>query len=156
MSPRSHGRRDEQLECPNGSEFGYESIRTFRLTELPLALSRGEKSRSRQDARWFRDATFRNHLAQAYQAIGDTRSSRKAVELILDWIAKCATSRGLRAAPAVWGLYLTNAIHCSRWSQCLQMLLAHEQITPIELLRVLKPIHDQLAYRECLVTCPLP
>ncbi len=87
-------------------------------------------------------------LAQAYQATGDSRYSRKAADLILDWIAKNDVSQCFRGSPYVWGSYLNNAIHCSRWSRCLQIVIAHEQITPIELLRVLKSLHDQLAYLE--------
>ncbi len=92
--------------------------------------------------------TYLHPLIQAYQATHDARYSRKAIDLILDWIAKSEVSRCFRGSPYVWGSYLNNAIHCSRWSRCLQVLIAHEQITPIELLRVLKSLHDQLAYLE--------
>jgi len=92
--------------------------------------------------------TYLSPLIQAYQATGDSRYSRKAVELILDWIAKSDVSRCFRGSSYVWGSYLNNAIHCSRWSRCVQILVAHEQITPIELLRVFKSLHDQLAYLE--------
>lgn len=92
--------------------------------------------------------TYLNPLIQAYQATYDSRYARKAVDLILDWIAESDVSRCFRGSPYVWGSYLNNAIHCSRWSRCVQILIAHEQITPIELLRVLKSLHDQLAYLE--------
>jgi uncharacterized heparinase superfamily protein len=87
-------------------------------------------------------------LTRAFLATGDTRYSRKAMELILDWIAKCDTSRCFRGSPYVWGSYLNNAIHCQAWCRCTATLLAREQITPQELLRVLKSVHDQLAYLE--------
>jgi len=92
--------------------------------------------------------TYLHPLIQAYQATNDLRYSRKALDLILDWIAKSDVSRCFRGSPYVWGSYLNNAIHCSRWSRCVQILIAHEQITPIELLRVIKSLHDQLAHLE--------
>jgi len=87
-------------------------------------------------------------LIQAYLATGDERYSRKAVDLILDWIAKSDVSRCFRGSPYVWGSYLNNAIHCSQWARQLPILIAHDQITPVELMRVLKSLHDQLAYLE--------
>jgi hypothetical protein len=48
----------------------------------------------------------------------------------------------------MFGSYLNNAIHCEAWCQCLKTLLARDQVTPIELLRALKSLHDQLAYLE--------
>jgi hypothetical protein len=81
-------------------------------------------------------------------ATGDTRCSRKAVALILDWIAKCDLGRCFQGTPYMFGSYLNNAIHCEAWCQCLKTLLARDQVTPIELLRALKSLHDQLAYLE--------
>jgi hypothetical protein len=81
-------------------------------------------------------------------ATGDERFSRKAVELILDWIAKSDVGRCFTGSPYVWGSYLNNAIHCQAWCAQLSTLVACEQVTPLELLRVLKSLHDQLAYLE--------
>lgn len=92
--------------------------------------------------------TFLNPLTQAYLATGDTRYSRKAVELILDWIAKSDAGRCFAGSPYVWGSYLNNAIHCHAWCAQLATLAACDQVTPSELLRVLKSVHDQLAYLE--------
>lgn len=92
--------------------------------------------------------TFLRPLVQAYVAAGDARYSRKAVELILDWISKCNMERCFKGSPYVWGSYLNNAIHCQAWCAQLSILIAAEQITPIELLRVLKSVHEQLAYLE--------
>ena len=102
-------------------------------------------------AHWGHDLnrfSFLGPLTQAYLATGDERYSRKAVELILDWIAKCDASRCFAGSPYVWGSYLNNAIHCQAWCANLATLVACEQVTPIELLRVLKSVHDQLAYLE--------
>ena len=87
-------------------------------------------------------------LTQAFQGRGDPRYSRKAVDLILDWIAKADTARCFAGTPYMWGSYLNNAIHCQVWCQSLKPLLAREQVTAVELLRVLKSLHDQLAYLE--------
>ena len=94
--------------------------------------------------------TFLHPLVQAYVATGDKRYSRKAVELILDWIAKCQVERCFKGSRYVWGSYLNNAIHCQSWCAQLSILVAAEQITPLELLRVLKSVHDQLAYLEIM------
>ena len=87
-------------------------------------------------------------LTQSYLATGDARYSRKAIELILDWIAKSDVGKCFRGTPYVFGSYLNNAIHCAAWSDCMTTLLVCGQVTPIELLRVLKSLHDQLAYLE--------
>jgi len=92
--------------------------------------------------------TFLRPLTDAYLASGDRRYARKAVELMLDWIAKCDFSKAFVGTPYVFGSYLNNAIHITRWSQCLQALLPGDEVRPIELLRILKSIHDQMAYLE--------
>ncbi|OGV61658.1 MAG: hypothetical protein A3K19_15255 [Lentisphaerae bacterium RIFOXYB12_FULL_65_16] len=105
-------------------------------------------------AHWGHDLnrfSYLNALTQAYVATGDSRYSRKAVGLILDWIAKCDMGKCFTGTPYIWGSYLNNAIHCQGWSNCLVTLLACEpagQVTPAELLRVLKSLHDQIAYLE--------
>lgn len=102
-------------------------------------------------AHWGHDLnrfTFLTPLTQTYLATSDTRYSRKAVELILDWIAKCDPSRCFAGSPYVWGSYLNNAIHCQAWCANLVTLVACNQVKPVELLRVLKSVHDQLAYLE--------
>jgi hypothetical protein len=102
-------------------------------------------------AHWGHDLnrfTFLSPLTQAYLATGDTRYSRKAIELILDWIAKSDPSRCFAGSRYVWGSYLNNAIHCQAWCASLATLVACDQVRPIELLRVLKSVHDQLAYLE--------
>ena len=86
--------------------------------------------------------TYLHPLIGAYQATDDSRYSRKTVDLILDWITRSNVGRCFRGSPYVWGSYLNNAIRCSRWSRCLKILIDHEQITPIELLRVLKSLHE--------------
>ena len=102
-------------------------------------------------AHWGHDLnrfSYLTPLMQAYTATGDPRYSRKAAGLVLDWIAKCEAERCFKGSPYVWGSYLNNAIHCQAWCAQLPVLVAADQITPIELLRVLKSVHDQLAYLE--------
>jgi uncharacterized heparinase superfamily protein len=102
-------------------------------------------------AHWGHDLnrfTFLRPLVEAYLATGDERFSRQAVTLILDWIAQSDVRRCFAGSPYVWGSYLNNAIHCQAWCAQLGPLIASDQITPIELLRVLKSLHDQLAYLE--------
>jgi hypothetical protein len=102
-------------------------------------------------AHWGHDLnrfSFLGPLVDAYLATGNERFSRKAVELILDWIAKSDASRCFAGSRYVWGSYLNNAIHCQAWCAQLATLIACEQVAPIELLRVLKSLHDQLAYLE--------
>lgn len=102
-------------------------------------------------AHWAHDLNrfgYLQPLTQAYLETQDERYSRKAVGLILDWIAACDTARCFAGSPYVWGSYLNNAIHCQAWCQALKPLNRRGQVTPIALLRVLKSLHDQLAYLE--------
>lgn len=102
-------------------------------------------------AHWGHDLnrfSFLQPLVEAYLATGDERFSRQAVMLILDWIAKSDVSRCFAGSPYVWGSYLNNAIHCQVWCARLAPLIAADQVAPVELLRVLKSLHDQLAYLE--------
>lgn len=102
-------------------------------------------------AHWGHDLnrfSFLSPLTQAFLATDDPRYGRKAVALILDWIGKADASRCFAGTRYVWGSYLNNAIHCQAWCRCLTALLARGQVEPLELLRVLKSVHDQLAYLE--------
>ena len=102
-------------------------------------------------AHWGHDLnrfTYLSPLVRAYIGTGDERYSRKAVELILDWVAKCQLEKCFVGTPYVWGSYLNNAIHCQAWCSHAATLVAADKITPLELLRVLKSVHDQLAYLE--------
>lgn len=92
--------------------------------------------------------SFLRPLTRACLATGQERYGRKAVELILDWVAKCDAARCFRGSPHVWGSYLNNAIHCETWAWCLGRLLPRGIVEPLELLRILKSLHDQLAYLE--------
>ena len=67
---------------------------------------------------------------------------------MLDWISKCDMSRCFQGTPYAFGSYLNNAGHSVAWTRCLTSLLPHEQVRPIELLRILKSLHDQVAYLE--------
>jgi hypothetical protein len=102
-------------------------------------------------AHWGHDLNRFGYLAsltQTYVATGDARYSRKALALILDWIAKNDVAQCFRGTRYAFGSYLNNAIHCAAWSDCVKTLLAAGQVTPVELLRVLKSLHDQIAYLE--------
>ena len=116
--------------------------------QLPDAINWDENPGT---AHWGHDLnrfSYLHSLTEAYQASGDGRYSRKAVTLILDWIAKCDFSKCFQGTPYVFGSYLNNAIHCETWCRCMEVLLASDQIQPVELMRVLKSLHDQLAYLE--------
>lgn len=102
-------------------------------------------------AHWGHDLnrfSYLEPLEQTYLATGDTRYSRQAVGLILDWIAKSDFSKCFAGTPYVFGSYLNNAIQCIAWSHCVASLLPRDQVRPIELLRILKSLHDHLAYLE--------
>ncbi len=102
-------------------------------------------------AHWGHDLnrfTYLHPLVEAYVRTGDTRFSRKAVDLILDWIAKCDISRCFAATPYAFGSYLNNALHSVQWCRALARLLPRGQVRPLELLRILKSMHDQAAYLE--------
>lgn len=87
-------------------------------------------------------------LSQAQVETGDSRYGRKAVDLILDWIAKCEIERCFAGTPYVFGSYLNNTIHCSVWARCVEKLLPTGIIAPIELLRIVKSLHEQIGYLE--------
>lgn len=92
--------------------------------------------------------SFLDPLLKAYLATRDQRYSRKAVDLILDWIEKSDASRCFKGTPYVWGSYLNNASHCQMWCRTVRVLAADGEVGAIELLRILKSVHDQLAYLE--------
>ncbi len=102
-------------------------------------------------AHWSHDLnrfSYLSILTRAYLSTKDERFSRKAIDLILDWITKCDIGQCFKSTPYVFGSYLNNAIHCSAWAHCLQHLLPTNQVKPFELLRILKSLHDQMAYLE--------
>ncbi len=87
-------------------------------------------------------------LTTAYEATGDVRYARKAKELILDWIAKCDFGRSFNIEKYAFGAYLNLTIHAAAWSRTVKTLAAYGQVEPLELLRILKSLHDHLAYLE--------
>ncbi|MHB9107981.1 MAG: alginate lyase family protein [Armatimonadota bacterium] len=96
---------------------------------------------------WGHDLNRFNYLApltQVFQATGDARYARKAVELILDWIAKCDFARSFEGSTYAFGSYLNQAIHMQAWCRSLVMLM--NEVEPMELLRIFKSLHDHLAY----------
>jgi len=102
-------------------------------------------------AHWGHDLnrfSYLNTLLRAAAARDGERFGRKAVELILDWIAKCDFAETFKGTPYVFGSYLNQAIHCEAWCHCLRQLLPRNLVSPLELMRVLKSLHDQLAYLE--------
>ena len=102
-------------------------------------------------AHWSMDLnrfSYLNPLTQAGIQTGESRYARKAVELVLDWINKCQLQECFTATPYAWGSYLNNAIHCEVWASQLHHWLRQDVVTPAELLRIVKSLHDQLAYLE--------
>lgn len=102
-------------------------------------------------AHWTHDLNRFSYLGllnRAYFATRDARFARKAVDLILDWISKCDIGLCFVGTPYMFGSYLNNAIHCAAWARCVKQLLPEGQVQPVELLRILKSLHDQLAYLE--------
>lgn len=94
--------------------------------------------------------TYLIPLTRTYQATGDERFSRKAIGLILDWTAKCDFGKAFVGTRYAFGSYLNQALHCHAWAACVRELLPADQVAPIELLRILKSLHEQLAYLEIM------
>ncbi len=92
--------------------------------------------------------SFLAPLTRACHVTGDPRYARKAVDLMLDWIAKADWSRCFTGTPYVFGSYLNEAIHCQAWANCVWSLASADRIEPMDLLRIVKSLHDQLAYLE--------
>ena len=102
-------------------------------------------------AHWSHDLNRFSYLGilnRAYFSTKDERFSQKAIGLILDWIDKCEIERCFEGTPYVFGSYLNNAIHCAGWARCVQALLPEGQVSGEALLRILKSLHDQIAYLE--------
>jgi hypothetical protein len=87
-------------------------------------------------------------LTDAHARTGDDRYARKAIDLMLNWVARCDMERCFEGTPYAFGAYLNNTIHCSAWARCLETLIPSGTVKPIELLRLLKSIHDQICYLE--------
>lgn len=91
-------------------------------------------------------------LCHASRETGDDRYVKKAAELILDWVASndvCDAPDwdGIKErSPYVWSSYLNIAIHLGRWTAHIDQIAPH--MTPQELLKVLKSVHDQAAWLE--------
>jgi hypothetical protein len=92
--------------------------------------------------------SYLSPLTRACLERGEPAFGRKAVELILEWIDACDFGQAFVGTPYVFGSYLNQAIHCEAWGQCLRRLLPTGVVAPFELLRILKSLHDQLAYLE--------
>lgn len=92
--------------------------------------------------------TYLTPLTSAHLQTGDARYARKAIDLMLDWVTKCEIERCFEGTPYVFGSYLNNTIHCSVWARCLETLIPTGNVQPVELLRILKSIHDQIGYLE--------
>lgn len=92
--------------------------------------------------------TYLTPLTQAYLSTSDEKYGRKAIDLILDWIEKCDIEKCFEGTPYVFGSYLNNTIHISAWARCVTRLIPGGIVEPIELLRILKSMHEQLGYLE--------
>lgn len=92
--------------------------------------------------------SFLGPLVRVCVGEGQERFGRKAVELMLDWVDKADFGRAFVGTPYVFGSYLNEAIHCEIWCQSLRRLLPVGMVEPLEMLRILKSLHDQVAYLE--------
>ncbi len=102
-------------------------------------------------AHWGHDLhrfSYLDPLTRAYQATGEIRYAHRALDLILDWIAKCDFGRAFVIEKYAFGSYLNLAIHAIAWGRSAKTLADHGQVSPPELLRILKSLHDHLAYLE--------
>jgi hypothetical protein len=97
--------------------------------------------------------TYLSNLVESYESTGDRRFGRKAIELILDWIAKTDVCDAFipKKSPYVWGSYLNINGHLVEWASALAKLLPAGLVAPRELIRILKSVHDQLAYLEIVI-----
>ncbi|MFA6111983.1 MAG: alginate lyase family protein [Candidatus Latescibacterota bacterium] len=150
--------RGPGLTAPVGaSKASAEAILAHRFTfytethDLPADL---DWDHNPGTAHWGHDLNrfgFLAPLVRASQETGEARFARKAVGLILDWIAKCRIERCFVGTPYVFGSYLNEAIHCPAWAWCTGELLRAGQVEPVELLRICKSLHEQLAYLEIVI-----
>jgi len=92
--------------------------------------------------------SYLSPLLGALQATGEARYGRKAVALMLDWVGKVDVARAFTGTPYAFGSYLNEAIHCEVWAVSLRRLIPAGLVEPLELLRLLKSLHEQLAYLE--------
>ena len=102
-------------------------------------------------AHWGHDLNRFSYLAplvNAFESTRESRFARKAIDLMLDWVAQCPIERCFAGTPYVFGSYLNNAIHCMAWARTLQRLLPTGLVAPVEFLRLVKSLHEQLAYLE--------
>ncbi len=102
-------------------------------------------------AHWGHDLhrfSYLSPLVQSFHNTGDDRYARKAVDLILDWITKCDFARSFVIEKYAFGSYLNLAIHAGAWSRTVNALAACAMVEPAELLRILKSLHDHLAYLQ--------
>ena len=92
-------------------------------------------------------------LQRTSHETGDDKYIRKAASLIVDWVDKNPVTdswhwrdgkQAHHAPPGAWTSYLNIAIHLRLWAASFEALLPYW--SPGELLRVLKSIHDQVAY----------
>ena len=102
-------------------------------------------------AHWGHDLnrfSYLHGLTRAHAETGEDRYARKAIDLMLDWAAKCQMEKCFEGTPYMFGSYLNNTIHCSVWARCLETLIPKGVVQPVELLRLLKSLHDQIGYLE--------
>ena len=102
--------------------------------------------------------SYLDALARASLATDDGRYARKAAALVVDWVGKNDVCRSWFWRPEVdmtdvangaWRSYLNITIHLQRWAELLEELVRYW--TPLELLGVIKSIHDQLGYLELII-----
>lgn len=140
LTPAMHALADDALE----HRFTFYDETHQLLEEIDWEFNPGT-------AHWGHDLnrfTYLTPLAHAFLMTGEGRYSRMAVELILDWIAKNDFAQSFSFEKYAFGSYLNLTIHAGAWSHVLAMLIDCAQVESMELLRILKSLHDHLAYLE--------
>jgi len=94
-------------------------------------------------------------LSQAFHTTGNRAYAQRAMDLMLDWVAKNDVSDAFPPdrVPYAFASYLNIAIHLEAWTLTLGSLLpvVPNLLSPLEFLRIAKSIHDQLWYLDFVI-----
>jgi hypothetical protein len=142
------GRQEEELLCAAEAAMAHRFTFYTETHQLPAQL---DWDGNPGTAHWGHDLnrfTFLAPLMAAHRLTGEKRYGRKVAELILNWIEANPIERCFRGTAYAYGSYLNNAIHCPVWARAMAELARNGQVSPLELLRLLKSLQEQLAYLE--------
>jgi uncharacterized heparinase superfamily protein len=94
-------------------------------------------------------------LVHCYRQTGERRFADKVAGLIVDWISDTDICDAFikDKSPFVWNCYLNISIHLEAWVGVISSLLKllPDLLSPADFLRILKSIHDQLAYLQLVI-----